>query len=236
MKVIGKEIGTAIEPLYQEIEARLLAETECTLRVEQYEGGALSDIDWHNSGVVVISLLTGVPTHALAHALGVALQHVRQTLDHYPDVIMGETDFNGGPTLRHALRDLVLGPEAEARLAPYGIESQWEVKQRHQGLKGILREATKDWEDPATPDHALGALFYARFALDHPEELWTGLKKEFTKKLPAVAESGESLAQLVRESGWATPGACIQALVNARDEMGMVEISAIEDRRDGTLH
>ena len=237
MKVIGKEIGTAIEPLYQEIEARLLDDTECTLRIEQYQGGALSDIDWEDRpGTVVISLLAGVPTHALAHVLGVALQHVRQTLDHYPDVIIGESDFDGGPTLRHALRDLVLGPEAEARLVPYGIDSQWEVKQRHQGLKGILREATKDWEDPAAPDHALGALFYARFALDHPEELWTGLKKEFTKKLPAVAESGEGLAQLVRESGWATPDACIEALVNARDEMGMIDIASIEDRRDGTLH
>lgn len=235
MKAIGKEIGEAITPLYDEIVARLKAEADCGISIEPFQGGALSDVEWDDTGVVIISLHTGIPTHALAHALGVALQHVRQTLDRYPDVIPGETDFEGGPTLRHALRELIMAPEAETQLAPLGLDMQWEVKQRHQGLKDILRGATKDWEDPAAPDHAFGAMLYARFALDHPEELWTGLKKEFTKKLPAVAESGEGLAQLIRESGWTTPDACIQSLVNCRDEMGMIDIALIQDRRDGTV-
>ncbi len=235
MKVIGKDIGTAIEPMYQEIEARLQSEAEYALRIEQFEGEALSDVDWRDSGTVVIALHSGVPTRGLAHALGVALQHVRQTLDHYPNVIPGENDFDGGPTLRHALRELILAPEAESRLAPLGLNMEWEVKQRHQGLKGILRQATKDWDTPNTPDHAFGALLYARFALDHPEEMWAGLKKDFVRKLPAVAESGEGIAQLVRESGWDTIDACIQSLVAVRDEIGMIEIAAIEDRRDGTL-
>lgn len=235
MKAIGKEIGDAIEPMFKEIEARLLAETENTLRVEPFEGGALSDIDWDESGVVVISLHTGVPTHALAHVLGVALQHVRQTLDRFPEVIAGEAAFEGGPTLRHALRELVMAPEAEAQLAPLGLDSQWEAEQRHQGLKDVLRGANKGWEDPAAPNHVFGALLYARFALDHPEEMWAGLRKDFTRKLPAVAESGEGLARLVRATGWASPDACIESLVAVRDEMGMQEIALVEDRRDGTL-
>jgi hypothetical protein len=235
MRVIGKDIGTAIEPMYQEIEARLLSEAEYALRIEQFEGEALSDVDWRDSGTVVIALHSGVPTRALAHALGVALQHVRQTLDHYPNVIPGSNDFDGGPTLRHALRELVLAPEAESHLTALGLDMEWEVKQRHAGMKGILRQATKEWDTPNTPDHAFGAMLYARFELDHPEEMWAGLKKDFVRKLPAVAESGEGVAQLVRESGWDSIEACIQSLVAVRDEMGMIEIAAIEDRRDGTL-
>lgn len=235
MKVIGKAIGDAIDPMYQEIEARLLAEAECTLRIEQFEGGALSDVDWDESGAVIISLHSGVPTRALAHTLGVALQHVRQTLDRYPNVIAGESDFQGGPTLRHALRELIMALEAEAQLAPLGLDAQWEIKQRHQGLKDIVASANTGWEDPAAPDHAFGALLYARFAIDHPEELWTGLRKSFTRKLPVVAERGEAIAELVREHGWADVDACLQSLVAVRDELGMAEIAMIEDRRDGML-
>jgi len=235
MKAIGKEIGDAIEPVFKEIESRLRIESERTLRVEPFEGTALSDIDWDEPGAVVVSLHTGVPTHALAHVLGVALQHLRQRLDRYPEVVPGEAEFDGGLMLRHALRDAVLGPEAEARLAPLGLDAHWEVEQRHQGLKDVLRGAARDWDDPLTPDHAFGALLYARFALDHPVEMWEGLKKDFVRKLPAVAETGEGVVQLIREHGWNSPGACLESLVAVRDELGMIEIALIEDRRTGAV-
>lgn len=235
MKIIGKEIGSAIEPMYHDIEARLSAEAGRTLRVEAFEGGALSDIDWDEPGAVVISLHTGVPTHALAHALGVALQHLRQTLDQYPDVVEGPTDIEGAGMLRHVLRELVLAPEAESKLAPLGLDAKWETEQRHQGLKDILRGASKDWDNTSSPNHAFGALLYARFALDHPADLWAGLKKDFTRKLPAVAEQGEGLAQLVRTHGWDGAAACVESLIAARDELGLSAVAMIEDRRDGTL-
>lgn len=236
MKVIGKEIGDAIEPMFKEIEARLLTDAERTLRVESFEGGALSDIDWDEPpGVVVISLHSGVPTHALAHVLGVALQHLRQTLDHYPDIVPGEAEVEGEEMLRHALRELVLAPEAETHLVPLGLDSRWETEQRHQGMKDLLRQASKDWDDVLTPNHAFGALLYARFSLDHPEELWAGLRKEFTRKFPALSETGEGVAQLIRTHGWGSADACVESLVAVRDELGMREIALVEDRRDGTL-
>lgn len=235
MKVIGKEVGDAIAPMFTEIESRLSAEAGRILRVEPFEGVALSDIDWDEPGVVVLSLHSGVPTHALAHVLGVALQHLRQTLDHYPDVVPGPAEVEGEQMLRHALRELVLAPEAEALLAPLGLDMRWEVEQRHQGMKDLLRQASKDWDEALTPNHAFGALLYARFSLDHPEELWAALRKEFNRKLPALAATGEGLAQLVREHGWATAGACVESLVAVRDELGMREIALVEDRRTGEV-
>lgn len=235
MKVIGKEVGDAIAPMFTEIESRLSAEAGRTLRVEPFEGGALSDVDWDEPGVVVLSLHSGVPTHALAHVLGVALQHLRQTLDHYPDVLPGVAQVEGEQMLRHALRELVLAPEAEERLAPLGLDMRWEVEQRHQGMKDLLRQASKEWDEPLTPNHAFGALLYARFALDHPDDLWAALRKEFNRKLPTLAATGEGLAQIVREQGWGTPGACIESLIAVRDELGMRDIALVEDRRTGAV-
>lgn len=235
MKVTGKEIDDAIQPMFNEIEARLRVEAERTLRVEAFEGGALSDIDWSEPDAVVLSLHSGIPTHALPHALGVALQHVRQALDRYPTVVSGEAVVDGAGVLRHALRELVLAPEAETHLAPLGLDVHWEMEQRHQGMKDILRQATKDWDEPETLNYAFGVLLYARFALDHPEELWAGLRKDFTRKFPALSAGGEGVAGLVREHGWASAGACLESLVAVRDALGMQEIALVEDRRDGTL-
>ncbi len=232
MKVIGKEIGSGLASMYGEIERRVKIEGERELRVEPFEGGSFSNIEW-TEDAVVLSLHNGVPTHALPHVLGIALQHIRQRLDRYPGVLRGQKEIEGGPVLRSALRELVMGPEAEMRLAPLGLEMQWEVEQRHAGLKDLLREAPEDWDEVGTPGNAFAALQYARFTLEHPEELWAPLRDTFRQRLPAAAEHGEGVVQVVRESGWKTPGACLQSLVAARDELGLGEVAQIEDRQRG---
>ena len=133
MKVIGKEIGAALASMYGEIERRVKIEAERELRVEPFEGGSFSNVEWADDAVVV-SLHNGVPTHALPHVLGVALQHIRQRLDRYPGVLRGPQDVEGAGMIRSALRELVMGPEAEMRLAPMDLDMQWEVEQRHAGL------------------------------------------------------------------------------------------------------
>ena len=232
MKVIGKEIGAALASMHGEIERRLKIEAERELRIESFEGGSFSNVEWADDAVVV-SLHNGVPTHALPHVLGVALQHIRQRLDRYPGVLRGPKDFEGASVIRSALRELVMGPEAEMRLAPLQLDMQWEVEQRHAGLKDLLRDAPEDWNTAGTPGNVFASLQYGRFTLEHPEELWGPLRDSFRERLPVAAENGEGLVQVVKQSGWKTPGACLQSLVAAREELGMGEIAIIEDRQRG---
>src|SRR5262245_51969985 len=112
MKVIGKDIGDALDAMYADIERRVKVEAECDLRVVPLDGGAFSSVDWE-PGVVTIALHNGVQRRALTHVFGVALQHVRQRLDHYPEVIDAGTDVAGGDLVRVTLRELVMAPEAE---------------------------------------------------------------------------------------------------------------------------
>jgi len=232
MKVIGKEIGTALAPMYGEIERRIQAEAERELRIEPFEGGSFSNVEWGEKAVV-ISLHNGVPTHALPHVLGVALQHVRQRLDLYPAVVRGAREVEGGPLIRSALRELVMGPEAELRLEPLKLEVEWEVEQRHTGLKDLLRDAPDEWNEVNNPGNAFAALQYARFTLEHPEALWAPLRETFRERLPSAAENGEGIVQVVRQNGWKTPGACLQSLVAARDELSLQAYAVIEDRQRG---
>lgn len=235
MKVIRKNIGPALDEVYEQIERRVRIEAERNLRIEAFEGGSFSSVDW-TADAVVISLHKGVPTHALAHVFGVALQHVRQRLDLYPAVVRPEgTDAPVAGLVRSVLRELILAPEAEMHLAPFNLDAEWETEQRHAGLKEMLRDVDAEWDQEGTPGHAFAALQYSHFSLTHPAELWESLREQMREKLPLSSESGERVLERVREHGWKTPGACLESLVAVRDELKLQPIALIEDRRSGKL-
>lgn len=234
MKVIGRDIGGTLDVMYGQLERRVQAEAERPLQTEAFTGGSFSNVEWREDAVV-IQLHSGVPTHALPHVFGVALQHVRQRLDLYPRVIAPVRQLQSGPLLRSALRELVMGPEAEMHLEPLKLDMEWEVEQRHQGLKDLLRDSTDEWDKVNTPAFIFTALQYGRFSLEHPAELWEPLRDQFTEKLPEAARCGAQIVEAVKKTGWRTPGACLESLVAARDLLGLQEYAAIEDRQRGKL-
>lgn len=235
MQIIGRDIGDALDALYEELQRRLRVEAERDLRVEGVEQDAISNVRWADDAVTVL-LHEGVPTHALPHVFGVALQHVRQRLDRYPDVRRpaGEQP-DGSGLLRQALRELVLAAEAEMQVASLELDQEWELEQRHAGLKEMLRDPPEEWGEVGNGGNKFMALQYAHFSVLHPPQMWEGLRKTFEDRLPAAAEHGEGVLQLVRKNGWGTPGACLQSLVAARDELDMRDVALIEDRRSGEL-
>jgi len=230
MKAIGKDIGDALDEMHQQIKDRLRVETRRLLNLQPFQGGSFSNVEWRPDAVT-IQLHNGVPTHALPHVLGVALQHVRQRLDGYPGVVTPETDLEGGPLLRTALRELVMGPEAEMHLEPLKLDTAWEDEQRHQGLKELLRDAPNEWNIAGMSGNSFAALQYARFSLEHPADLWEPLKEQFEGKLPVAAERGEQVVKVVQQSGWKTAAACLQSLVSARDALTLAPYAVIEDRQ-----
>lgn len=230
MKAIGKDIGEALDEMHQQIKDRLRTETRRLLWLQPFEGGSFSNVEWR-ADAVTIQLHNGVPTHALPHVLGVALQHVRQRMDQYPGVVAPAQDLEGGPLLRTALRELVMSPEAEEHLKPLNLDTQWEDEQRHQGLKELLRDAPSEWNIPGMSGNSFAALQYARFSLEHPADLWASLKEQFEEKLPTAAEKGEQVLAVVRQSGWKDAAACLQSLVSARDALNLAPYAVIEDRQ-----
>ena len=137
--------------------------------------------------------------------------------------------------LRQALRELVLSAEAEMQIASLDLDQQWEVEQRHAGLKEILRDPPEGADSAGSDGSKFMALQYARFAAQHPPEMWEGLQKTFVDTLPAAAEHGEAVLELLRKTGWGTLGGCLESLVRARDELNMSDVARIEDRRSGDI-
>lgn len=234
MKVIGRDIGEVLDGLYGEVERRARIELQLELRVEPFEGGSVSDIRW-GADTVTISLHSGVPTHALPHVFGVALQHVRQRLDRYPEVRRPPAlkQGDGAGIVRAALRELVLAPEADMQLESLALDQEWEIEQRHQGLKELLRDPPPDGDEEGSPGNSFIALQYARFAIQHPPEMWDGLRTDIKEAFPAATARGKRVVSAVRESGWGTPGACLQSLLGAREELALRSVALIYDRRTG---
>ena len=234
MQVIGHDIGDVLDKLYAEIEGRVRVEAERELRVEAFEGGGTSNVRWEEDAVVV-QLHSGVPTHALPHIFGVALQHVRQRLDRYPEVRRPPAlkQGDGAGIVRAALRELVLAPEADMQLESLALDQEWEIEQRHQGLKELLRDPPPDGDEEGSPGNSFIALQYARFAIQHPPEMWDGLRTDIKEAFPAATARGKRVVSAVRESGWGTPGACLQSLLGAREELALRSVALIYDRRTG---
>ena len=235
MQVIGHDIGDVLDGLYAQIERRVRVEAERELRVEAFEGGGTSNVRWEEDAVVV-QLHSGVPTHALPQVFGVALQHVRQRVDFYPDIRRPPGDQpEGSHLVRHVLRELVLAPEAAMQLKPLDLDQQWEAEQRHQGLKEMLRDATDDWDEAGTIGNYFAAMQYAHFSIQHPAEMWEGLRETMRKQLPGACERGDQALEIVRRYGWGSPGACLESLVGVRNELKLSGLALVEDRRSNEL-
>jgi len=231
MKVIGKDIGESLDKLYEEVESRLRIEAERELRFEPGAEGTFSNVVWRD-GEVVIQLHNGVPTHALPHVVGVALEHVRQRLERYPALQRPTVDEPDGPMLRSALRELVLAPAANHRLGSLNLDVSWEAEQRHQAMKDLIRDQAA-WDDPEEPGHTFIVLLYARAAIEHPPELWTALDAAFTESMPRVAEHGKTVESAVRQHGWNSPGACLESMLAVRSLLDMDALAPVLDRRTG---
>lgn len=235
MKVIGKDIGDVLERLHAEVEDRLRVEAERSLQFEAGAENVFSNVFWQQDKVV-IKLHNGVPTHALPHVVGVALEHVRQRLERYPAVQRpAENDAVDGPIIRAALRELVYAPAANHALSALDLDVQWEDEQRHQALKDLLRDLS-DWEDDGGEGVVVWVLLvYARGALEHPTELWQPIEEAFHEKLPDVAKLGTTVAKTVTAHGWTSPGACLESLIAVRKLLDLEAVAPILDRRTGEM-
>ena len=228
MKIIGKDIGGELDEMYHLLVGRAGVAGR-DLKVVAFEGEGLSDVQW-TKNAVTISLHSGVPTHALPHVFAIALQHVRQTLDGYPNILKPPgRQPEGSDLVRGALRELVAEPDAEAQLHALGLDRTWENEQRHQGMKSLLQQPPAEWNDP----ESLGALFlalqYARMSLTHPPQMWKALQKRAEEVVPVAAERGEGVLTAVKKKRWGSASAALESYMRVREELGVEDIVRIED-------
>ena len=238
MNVNGRDIGDVLDALYEEISNRARDEAARELQIDKFDGDSFSRVRWSNETPSVLVLVhEQLPTHAIPHALAVALQHVRQRLDRYPDIRrpQGRQAAEGAGPLRTLLREVVMAPEAESQIADLGLDSEWETEQRHEALKQILRAPPSDWKRDGTLGNKFAALQFTRFELEHPSAMWKSLREDMENSLPIAAERGKQAVAAVREHGWDSADACLQSLLGVRNKLGMDYIAWVEDRRNGEI-
>ncbi|MCY4455858.1 MAG: hypothetical protein OXC56_06030 [Chloroflexi bacterium] len=239
MNVNGRDIGDALDGLYEELHARVRDEADRELVVDSFDGDAFSNVRWADEDDEVnVEVHENLPTHAIAHALAIALQHVRQRLDAYPEVRRprGRQAARGAGPVRTMLREVVMAPEAEEQIADLNLDREWEVEQRHAALKEILRAPPGEWTRDGTLGNQFASLQYARFEFEHPPEMWKSLSEEMERALPIAVARGKRIVEAVNEHGWGSRDACLQALLAARQAAGMQYLAWIINREtDETL-
>ena len=238
MNVNGRDIGDGLDALYEELGTRVRDEVGRELSIDSFDGESFSNVRWpENEDEVIVSVHENLPTHAIPHALAIALQHVRQRLDKYPEVRRprGRQAASGAGPVRTMLREVVMAPEAEEHIADLNLDREWEVEQRHAALKEILRAPPSEWGRDGTLGNQFAALQFARFEFEHPPEMWQSLSEEMERALPIAVARGRRVVAAVSEHGWASSDACLRSLLAAREAVGLRYVAWIQDQNTDEL-
>jgi hypothetical protein len=131
------------------------------------------------------------------------------------------------------LQALVHCAAAELRIAPLGLDNSWELRQRHETVRYLLRAPHEHANRRTTPTWAYWSLLYAYVALLHPPEHTRTLLRNFRRAIPNAAEAGEEAAELVRRHGFATRAQAVASLNAVRDALVLRPLVVIVGAAEG---
>lgn len=235
MRVLDRDIGTKIDSWYQDVVAQVR------------EAGRALDIRLGHTGSFgatgeegdrfVIYLADDLPELALEHTFAHELAHVTQRLEGYPSTQRPTSLGNdsGEAKVGRWISELVLGPDAEQRIAQYNLDTHWEDKQRARNIRQNINTASEG-HVPGSFHFVDRSLTYAWGELVLSPGVWLPLRRKFERQLPLVSHAGQRIVAMVREHGWETPEAARDAMLAVVDFLGVSAFVSVLDRQSGLAH
>lgn len=160
MRVLGRDLGTRSDSWYEHVLARV-KEARRTLKIRPGRTGSFGATGEDRSGFVIY-LADDLPDAALEHTLAHELAHVEQILEGYPATQRPPSlpEGSGEAAVGGWIHELVLGPDAEERIARYDLDSSWEDKVRAKNIRKKINTATEG-HIPGSFHFVDSALIYA---------------------------------------------------------------------------
>ncbi len=231
MKALDVELPGPLAAFYREVEALFAAEGR-SLVCERASGPEFGGC-YHEQERVLITVRFDLPPEATCHTLAHELVHALQRREGWPLAAaspeLGEESPAG--EVASVLQALVHCAAAELRIAPLGLDASWEQRERHAGVRQMLRAPHPDANVPGTPAWAYWSLLYAYLELLHPPAHVQTLLRNIRRALPQAAATGQQAAELVRFHGYATPDQALAAMRAVHELLRLGQHVMIEDPR-----
>jgi hypothetical protein len=234
MKVLDVELPEPLAAFYREVEALFAAEG-ITLVCERAAGPEFGGF-YRETDRALVTVRSDLPPEATCHTLAHELVHALQRREGWPLASASPELGEDSPAAEVAavLQALVHCAAAELRIAPLGLDASWEQRERHAGVRHMLRAPHPGANVPGTPAWAYWSLLYAYLDLLHPPAHVQTLLRNFRRVVPQAAATGQRATDLVRFHGYATSGQALAAMRAVHHLLRLGDHVVIEDPRAGT--
>ena len=236
MDVLGVTLPADLTSFYQEVEA-LFADQGVMLTCEWIEGPEFGGF-YPNGPIATVGIRSDLPPEAIPHTLAHELVHGLQRQEAWPKAIGNPERGDDSPAEQVAsvLQGIIHCTAAELRIAPLGLDPSWEQRERHQMVRLMLRAPDADAARRGTPLWAYWSLLYTYIGLLHPPEHTRTLLRNIERALPAAAEAGREVMDLVREHGYATREQALSSLRAVQRALELGPNILIEDPLTGLVY
>ena len=234
MKVLGRELPPPFDEFWE------LFESEIPVAVEQIEAGhsaVFGDLGYDLSAPY-LPAWAALPDDDLAYHVAHELYHIVQRQRGYPKTVRGRQYPSDSVEARIGgdLEELILHPPLEELLrGELGFTNDFIRARMLQGaLNGVGSSPPPEY---GTPWFTTWAIRYCELQFTLAAQEWAELGVLFRARSPQVARLGEEMARIVRDVGWGTREQALEALVRARDALGLRvnEIALVMDPLSGDL-
>lgn len=236
MDLLGVALSDELAAFYREVET-VWAASGVTLYADRDDGPAFGGF-YLEGERARLGLRRDLPPDAFRHTLAHELAHSLQRKEGWPRAAANPDLGEGSPAeeVASVLQAIVHCAAANLRIAPLGLDSSWEQGERHANVRMLLRAPHAGADQHGTPAWAYWALLYAYLTVIHRPEQTRTLLRNIRRALPDAAETGEQVAGIINQTGYATREQALTSLRAVQEAMALGPSIQIEDPADGAVY
>jgi hypothetical protein len=217
MKVLGRELVSPFDAFWEQFKA------EIPVRVEHIEEAHSSVFGDQGADATApdVPAWVSLPDDDLAYHVAHELAHMVLRRRGFPRTGRGLEYPEGSAEARIGgdLEEMVSHAALEWLLLPFGFKREFIQRRTFSGaFNGLSRSPVPS---QGTPWFSTWAIRYCELKLDMPHDYWLRLEAIYESRSPQVAQLGRELEVIMREVGWGTREQALEALLRARDALGL---------------
>ena len=134
------------------------------------------------------------------------------------------------------LEEMIIHPALDAILSPFPFDRTHIQRHLFEGARQGIESSPVPRSD--TPWWDTWACRFCELQFLLPTPLWLRLEVVYDGRSPDIAELGRRLIEIMRREGFHTPDLALQAMIHARDALGLKEDDRclVLDPRDGEVY
>ena len=164
---------------------------------------------------------TSLPDDDLAYHVAHELTHIVLRQRGFPKTGRGKQypEDSAEARIGADLEEMVLHPALEELIQPFGFKRDFMLKRMVDGaIRGVSHSPIPE---NGTPWFFTWAIRYCGLQLELPSAEWALLDAAYRSRSLAVRQLGEELVSIMRDAGWSTPLQALDAMVSARNSLGL---------------